>query len=112
MAYPPLTSPIQSRKPAEKLAACGFDPIAQLVDFIEDCENEIASMLFDNEGAPKNYSQVAYASLLSTKQKAISDLLRYGYARVSEVSQVEVTEVPRITITTTEDEAFSLPDSV
>lgn len=108
MAFPPLTKPIQPFGSVEKLTDKGFDPIAQAVDFIEQIDLDIASMLFDANGNPKNYSQVAYASLISTKAKCINDLLRYGYARVSEVKQVEVTEIPKLRIITTESEEFTL----
>ena len=106
MAFAPLDKPIDPYGSVNKLTQLGVDPIAKAVEFIEQIEMDLACMMFDSEGRPKNYSQVAYAQLMATKAKAINDLLRYGYARVSEVKQVEVTEVPKLRIITTEDENF------
>ena len=106
MAYAPLDKPIDPYGSVEKLTKLGLDPIAKAVEFIEQIDLDIACMMFDSEGRPKNYSQVAYAQLMATKAKAINDLLRYGYSRVSETKQLEITEIPKLRIVTTDDESF------
>ncbi len=108
MAYSPLEKPINPYGSVEKLNETGFDPIAKAVEFIEQLEMDIACMMFNTDGTPKQYSQVAYAQLMATKAKAINDLLRYGYSRVSEVQKVELAEVPRIRIVTTDSDEFAL----
>jgi hypothetical protein len=102
----PLEKPINPYGSVDKLTQLGLDPIAKAVEFIEQLELDIACMMFNLDGSPRNYSQVAYAQLMATKAKAINDLLRYGYSRVSEVQQVEVKEIPQLRIITTEDESF------
>jgi hypothetical protein len=102
----PLEKPINPYGSVDKLTQLGLDPIAKAVEFIEQLELDIACMMFNPDGSPRNYSQVAYAQLMATKAKAINDLLRYGYSRVSEVQQVEVKEIPQLRIITTEDESF------
>jgi len=69
----------------KRLKELGFDPIEKMVAMHEEVDIEIANLLYDDEGNKnKKYSGMALATLLSTKQKIIADLLRYGYARVSE----------------------------
>jgi hypothetical protein len=46
-------------------------------------------MMFDDEGNPQKYSQMALASLINCKQKITSDLLRYKYARIPETGVQE-----------------------
>jgi hypothetical protein len=66
MAYAPLDKPIDPYGSVDKLSRLGLDPIAKAVEFIEQIDLDIACMMFDSEGKPKNYSQVAYAQLMAT----------------------------------------------
>lgn len=79
---------IHSQKAAKKLQELGFDPIAKMVELHEQLDQDIARILYDEDGEERDkYSAVALATLQSAKQKVISDLLRYGYARAPEASE-------------------------
>lgn len=80
---------IKSNQSAKKLEALKFDPIAKLVILHERISDQITNMMWGHDGEPKKYSQVAMASLLTIQSKISSDLLRYGYSRVSETTVVE-----------------------
>ena len=108
MARMPLKDPIQPYKSSEKLSGVGLDPIVEMTKFIDQLEDEIADMRFDDDGNPKPYSQVAYASLMVTKQAAINNLLKYGYSSIPVKQQVEVVNMPKLSIVTTDDEDFQL----
>ena len=93
---------IESDKSVDKLNTLRFDPIQKLVALHDKIDKEMDSMLYDEDGEPRRkFSQVAYAALLATQAKISNDLIRYGYARVSEVKEVrDVTPEPiRITLT-------------
>jgi len=108
MARMPLSSPIEPYKSSEKLTLVGLDPIKEMTDFIDHLNEEIERMRYDEDGNERPYSQVAYASLMVTKQAAINNLLKYGYSAIPVKQQVEVTEMPQLSIVMTDDDNFSL----
>lgn len=83
-----------SQKSVQKLRQLGFDPIEKMVDLYQKITKEIEKMdkLNTNNTAfttmtgerRTRFSGVAYANLIAIQQKIIADLMRYGYARVSE----------------------------
>jgi hypothetical protein len=109
----PLDKPIESHKPAEKLAAVGFDPIAQMVQLHCVIQDEIIKMTTacNEDGTIKNYSKIAVGQLLSIQQKISNDLLRYGYSRITETVDVNnnnTSQAP-LQIMLTGSNEFSLP---
>lgn len=87
----PKSLVIESHKSAKKLESLEFDPISKLVELHDRIGSQIFNMMYDAGGAPKKFSQVAMASLLTIQSKIASDLLRYGYSRVSETTVIEQT---------------------
>lgn len=95
-------TPIVSDKSVDKLNSLTFDPIARLVRLHDRIEEELYEMQYDGDGNPKRkFSQVAFCQLIATQQKISNDLLRYGYKRVPEVTEVHTTSVEPIQITLT-----------
>ena len=81
---------VEPNKSVDKLNKLGFDPIQRLVVLHDNIDKELSSMLYDEEGNPrKKFSQVAYATLLGIQAKISNDLMRYGYARVTEVIETK-----------------------
>ena len=81
-----LPTVVEPNKSVEKLNQLGFDPIQRLVILHDNIDKELNNMLYDEDGEPrKKFSQVAYAALLGIQAKISNDLMRYGYARVTEV---------------------------
>ena len=93
---PPGQPNLKSYRAARRLAQLEFDPIGKLVDQYNQIEIEIACML-DAKGC----SQMALAKLMEIRQKITADLLRYGYARVSENAQEANKVLPPININLT-----------
>ena len=96
-------------KPSESVAKLNqlqFDPIQRLVILHDNIEREINNMLYDEDGEPRRkFSQVAYATLLSIQAKISNDLMRYGYARTSEIIETRNLTPEPIKITLTRKEA-------
>jgi hypothetical protein len=87
---------IRSMHAPVRLAELRFDPIDNAVKLIHDVnrrlnfynellDRKMANPEFDLRSG--GYSSVSHNEMLALKQKAINDLMRYGYARVSEVVQ-------------------------
>jgi hypothetical protein len=103
---------VDPKQSVEKLNELQFNPIVKMVELHEFIEGELQRMLFSTnvDGTPKKYSQIAFTSLLATQQKIANDLLRYGYARVTEsvdVNNNNLNAMP-IQITLTGSDNFSL----
>lgn len=103
---PPEPSKGRGRKPGQtprhtklavvRLAELGFDPIEKLVELYTKISAEIEEMNFLKanpqvlkNGDVRRYSSMAHAALLTTQQKLINDLMRYGYARVPETVNIK-----------------------
>lgn len=82
---------IKPNQSVKKLETLRFDPITKLVDLHDRITNQINNMMWDADGEPQKYSQVAVATLLTIQSKVSADLLRYGYSRVSETTVIEQT---------------------
>lgn len=102
-----------------RLESLGFDPIERLVDLYLDISRQIAvqeelqqasKVRFD--GSVLKYSAMTHAALLSTQQKLLNDLMRYGYARVSETVTVNTDDVPKMVINLTPTGGTFQVDSV
>lgn len=97
-----------SKSSVQRLQELGFDPIQKLVQLYEDITKEIAELdelkmnpkMLKN-GDVRRYSSMAHAQLITTQQKLINDLMRYGYARVPETVNVKPELPSGITINLT-----------
>lgn len=87
---------LASHRAARRLAQLDFDPIGRLVDQYNQIEVEIGCMM-----EAKGCSQMALAKLMEIRQKITADLLRYGYARVSESNVDMHKQLPPININLT-----------
>lgn len=92
-----LTGRVQ-RDSVRKLLELDFDPIEKMVELYHQLEVEMYEMRFEADGTPKRYNSVAYAQLLQTKNKVVSDLMRYGYGRVPETTVTEHRDLPPLLV--------------
>ncbi len=97
-----------SKSSVTKLSEMGFDPLEKLVELYEQIVLELQDMEFLKlnpvvleNGDTRRYSGMAHAQLLTTQQKLLNDLMRYGYARVAETVTVKQDALPGITINMT-----------
>lgn len=97
-----------SKSAVVRLAELGFDPIEKLVQLYHDITREIEELdalkmtpLMLKNGDVRRYSSMAHAQLITTQQKLINDLMRYGYARVPETVNVKPEAPKGITINLT-----------
>jgi hypothetical protein len=117
---------LHSKEASRRLAQLGFDPIEKMVKLHEEIEKRIYDMthhpdgtekdgtrkvltMADGSDSPNSYSTMAYSQLLITKQKIINDLMRYGYARVTETTVIEEKKPPVFAIFTT-PKGYVAPD--
>ncbi len=90
---------IASRRASKKLEQLGFDPIEEMVRMYHNINFEIECMKTDSNGEPtKKFSQMTMANLLATRQRCITELMRYGYARVTEGVEVTTQALAPVTI--------------
>ena len=80
---------INSRAAFKKLEELGFDPIAEMIKLYEETSEELRLMR-KQEGRYKGQkpSLIAQSNLEGIKQKCINDLMRYGYARSTEATEI------------------------
>jgi len=101
-----------SRDAARRLAQLNFDPIQEAVKLFDKISNEIEKMEMIRDGKVEGimmedgkmrmrFSSMAYANLLILQQKTINDLIRYGYARVSETQILQQNTATPLLITMT-----------
>lgn len=108
-----------SKSAVVRLAELGFDPIEKLVQLYHDISREIEELdqlkltpLMLKNGDVRRYSSMAHAQLITTQQKLINDLMRYGYARVPETVNIKPEAPKGITINLTPKGHKFDPDSV
>lgn len=95
--------PIKLPKSIEKLEESGFDPIQEMVNLYDAIDAEIRHLLYDDFGERRaKYSAIAYAQLVAQQQSISNNLLRYGYARVTETAEPVAPGIPTISITLTD----------
>jgi hypothetical protein len=82
---------INSMASVKKLEELGFDPIEQMVKQYQEIDKAIA------DGAVRIGSG-AYAQLIATKGTLINNLMQYGYKKVPEKIETEITERKPIAI--------------
>jgi hypothetical protein len=103
----PGTVNIVTRQAHRKLMQLGFDPIQKMVDLYDKITADIAKV----EASPKP-SMYALGALRAAQQKCVSELLRYGYSRVSESNEVVNKQITPITINlTSKGSTNELPDA-
>ena len=93
---------IASREAWKRLEELGFDPIHEMIKLKERLEIEVAKLRLR-----PNASVVAISSLENTIQKCVTDLMRYGYARTTESTEVITPEVKPFNIILTNEAANS-----
>jgi hypothetical protein len=87
---------LRSRESSRVLAALGFDPIAVMVKSYDITCREI-----EREQRKEKPSGVTLAALLTVQNNQIKELMRYGYARVTETTVVETKAPPVMMVITT-----------
>ena len=114
----PGQTPRHTKLAVVRLAELGFDPIEKLVELYHEISKEIAELeqlktnpLVLKNGDTRRYSSMAHAQLITTQQKLINDLMRYGYARVPETVNVKPDTPPALVINLTPDGGVFDPDS-
>lgn len=95
---------IRSLHAPVRLGELRFDPIDEAVELIARIDKRLAyfeAMMdqVDDEGRPVRIPNQAYNELLSLRQKATNDLMRYGYSRVSEAVPESTKEMPVFNVT-------------
>ena len=85
---------INSMASVKKLEELGFDPIEQMVKQYQEIDKAIA------DGTVRIGSG-AYAQLIATKGTLINNLMQYGYKKVPEKIEQEITEKRPMAITLT-----------
>lgn len=84
---------IYSKDSAKKLQELGFDPIVEMIRLKDEIDKDILELK-----AMARPPMQALAALQNTKQKIVNDLMRYGYARQTETSEVLNGELTPINI--------------
>ena len=101
----PKTPRMTSR---ERLDALGHDPLVELVELSQRLKATLTAMEMIRDGLAKGkFSPEYYSQTLTLLQKTNNDLLRYGYARVSETVVVEQQGSPMLSITLTDNGTFN-----
>jgi len=119
---PPETQPkYKGRKPGtanrhsshavRRLKELGFDPIEKMTILYKDVDNELMALM-TKRSQDGRVNMMAFAQLLGIQQKLVNDLMRYGYARVSETIQIEQKATPNFVINLTTPETFKMIDGV
>lgn len=115
----PGQTPRHTKLAVVRLAELGFDPIEKLVELYHEISKEIAELerlktnpLLLKNGDTRRYSSMAHAQLITTQQKLINDLMRYGYARVPETVNIKPEAPKGITINLTPKGHTFNPDEV
>ena len=115
----PGQTPRHTKLAVVRLAELGFDPIEKLVELYHEISKEITELeqlktnpLVLKNGDTRRYSSMAHAQLITTQQKLINDLMRYGYARVPETVNIKPEAPKGITINLTPKGHTFNPDDV
>jgi hypothetical protein len=82
---------INSNAAVKKLEEMGFDPIEEMISQFRAIEKALAS-------GQIRIGSGAYAQLIATKGQLINNLMAYGYKKVPEKVEQEITERKPITI--------------
>lgn len=78
-----------SRDSVRRLEQLKFDPILRMVQQYERLEEDLHNLTHNPDGTYREkYSHLAYSSISLVMQKITNDLIRYGYARVTETVNV------------------------
>jgi len=99
---------IYSKESVKKLQELGYDPIEELVKYIQEVDETLAEMSDSKKGT------AAHAQLMNNKFNAINALMRYGYSPTAlqtedKGEKVEKTPIA-ITLTTSADTKVSVGD--
>ena len=90
---------IASRRASKKLEALGFDPIEKMIELYHKLERDVYNLEYDEMGLPKTkVPALALSQLKASQQKCISELMRYGYARVTEGVEISTQAIKPISI--------------
>jgi hypothetical protein len=99
LGRPTGSTNIASRRASKKLEELGFDPIAEMVALHRKLTADIYKIQYDEDGLPREkFSALALSNLMSAQQRCVSELLRYGYARATESTEVIAQQLAPVTI--------------
>jgi hypothetical protein len=88
-----------TRRAHERLAELAFDPIEELIKQHKEVSEDMLLMRFNEDGTEKErWPAMAYAQLANLKGKITADLLRFGYARAMETTEVQTKDVTPVNI--------------
>lgn len=93
---PPGSKNLHSKDASRRLAQLGFDPIEEMIKLHAETIKAIAK-----ESSKEKPSAMALSQLMNVKQKCINDLMRYGYARTSESTEIKHNNLPPMTVVMT-----------
>lgn len=79
---------IYSYESVKRLEALGFDPIEEMVNQYHSLNKMIAESYDKKNNKPTHVT----ATLKSTQQKIINDLMQYGYRKMPEKIEQEITD--------------------
>ena len=91
---------IYSREAVKKLEELGFDPIEEMIRQLNDINKYI-----DELRAKSNPSHIAITNLTNIRQRCVEALLRYGYSRTTESTEVISPDIKPFNIILTNDAA-------
>lgn len=86
---------INSLASVKKLEELGFDPIVEMVNQFHEIDNALAS-------GDIRIGSGAYAQLIATKGQLINNLMQYGYKKIPDKLEQEITEKKPISIVLTD----------
>lgn len=88
----------------EHLRTLGFDPLEHHVKLYWHLTGKLNEMQFHPDGTPKErVNQLAVVGVYNLLQKITADLLRYGWARMPEITEIKSTSTAPVQIVLTKD---------
>jgi len=79
---------IYSYKSVQKLEELGFDPIEEMIKLYNKLSENIADSYSKKDGSPTHVT----STLRATQQKIANDLMQYGYKKMPEKLEQEITD--------------------
>jgi hypothetical protein len=87
---------LHSRDAAKRLVELGFDPIEELVK-----QHASVTARIKLEEAKEKPSVIALAQLYAVQERCSNNLMRYGYARQTETSEIHTKDLPPMQVVLT-----------
>ena len=99
-----------SRDATERFKELEFDPLAATVDLYYEICDRIEQM--DNPSGKRRYAPQALSSMITTKEKLLSNLMKFGYRPVPENVEHDVADKLVMKVIFTKKEELSKPDEI